>query len=111
MMFMLIVCSHAATIELEWVCKNDGNISEYSISYGKINGALSVTTKVGKISSYKIDTLSEGESYWFRITPILASGGSGNPSNVITYKVPSRRVDDTHSTPQLRLKSSEKKSS
>ena len=91
--------------------KNDENIVDYSISYGKLNVPLTVVTKVGKISNCKIDTLNDGDTYWFQITPILTSGAYGTPSNIILYKVPSKRLDDTHTAPQLKVKSGEKKTS
>jgi hypothetical protein len=96
----------SASVELEWSCKNDENVAEYSLSFGSDSG-LTVTSKIfGKNKSVKIDTLTEGKSYWFQITPILKSGVNGKPSNIIWYKVPSKPVDDKHSTPELRIKKS-----
>lgn len=100
-----------ASIELEWTCKDDSNISEYSLSYGKVNSPVSVIIKVSKVGNYRINTLREGNTYWFRLTPILSSGGYGIPSNIITYKVPEKKFDDTHSAPQLRIRSVSKKTS
>jgi hypothetical protein len=107
--FILAVSSYAASVELEWIVKADINVVAYSISYGKINSPLTTTTKLGKIYSVRIDTITEGDTYWFQITPILASGGNGTPSNIIYYKAPSKRIDDTHSAPQLKVKPPTKK--
>lgn len=95
----------SASIELEWSCKDDSNIKEYSLSFGGESG-LVVTTKFEKTKRniFKIDTLSEGKSYWFQITPILKSGANGKPSNIVYYKVPSKPIDDKHSTPELRIR-------
>lgn len=95
----------SASIELEWFCKNDSNIKEYSLSFGGESG-LVVTTKVEKTkhNTFRIDTLTEGQLYWFQITPILKSGVNGKPSKVIHYRVPSKLIDDTHSAPELRIK-------
>ena len=94
----------SASIELEWSCKNESNIKEYSLSFGGESGVI-VTSKIyGKNKSIKIDTLTEGKSYWFQITPILKSGKTGNPSNIIYYKVPSDVFDDEHSVPKLGIK-------
>jgi hypothetical protein len=110
-LILFTISNFAASIELEWVCKNDSNIAKYSLSYGKVNSPVSVTTKVSKIGNYRINTLREGNTYWFQLTPILISGGYGTPSNIITYKVPEKKFDDTHSAPQLRVKPVSKKTS
>jgi hypothetical protein len=93
----------SASIELEWICKDDINIVEYSLSYGGESGVVT-TVKVGKINHVRVDTLTEGKLYWFQITPIIRAVVYGKPSNVIHYRVPSKPVDDKHSTPELRIK-------
>lgn len=95
----------SASVELEWSCKNDSNIIEYILNFGTESG-LVVTTKIQKTkyNTFKIDTLTEGKSYWFQITPITKSGAKGKPSNVVFYTVPTKPIDDRHSTPELRIK-------
>ena len=100
---LISISVQSASIELEWVCKDDSNISEYSLSYGMESGVIK-TTKIGKINNVRIDTLTEGKLYWFQITPIIRPGVYGKPSNVIYYKVPSTIFDDRHSTPELRIR-------
>lgn len=95
----------SASVELEWFCKDDTNVKEYSLNFGTESG-LVVTTKIQKTrrNTFKIDTLTEGKSYWFQITPILKSGANGKPSKVLYYRVPSIPIDDTHSAPELRIR-------
>lgn len=95
----------SASVELEWICKDDSNIKEYSLSFGGESG-LVVSTKIEKTkrNAFKIDTLTEGKLYWFQVTPILRSGVNGKPSKLIFYRVPSVLTDDRHSTPELRIK-------
>lgn len=95
----------SASVELEWNCKDETNIKEYSLNFGTESGLI-VTTKVQKTrrNTFKIDTLTEGKSYWFQITPILKSGANGKPSKIIYYRVPFKLIDDSHSAPELRIK-------
>jgi hypothetical protein len=95
----------SASLELEWVCKDDINITEYSLSYGGESGVVT-TVKIGKRTHVRIDTLTEGKLYWFQITPIVRSGVYGKSSNIIHYRVPSKPVNDKHSAPELRIKKS-----
>lgn len=102
---LISISVQSASIELDWICKDDTNIVEYILSYSGEFGIVT-TVKVGKTNQIKIDTLSEGKLYWFQITPILRSKVYGKPSNIIYYRVPSKFVDDRHSTPELRIRKS-----
>lgn len=98
------ITSYAASLELEWVVKDDSNIKEYSLSYGNVLTGVTTTVKLGKINSVKIETLSEGTTYWFQIIPIGIHGEHGVDSNILYYKVPVVKYEETREKPTLRIK-------
>jgi hypothetical protein len=100
---ILCISSNAASIELEWNMKDDTNVIGYSFTMWTESG-VAVTTKLGKINSVKVDTLTERKRYIFQITPLNTSGGSGEKSNFIIYDVPSLRTPEIKGRPQLRIK-------
>lgn len=101
----------SASIELEWSCKDSVNITAYSLSFGGESGLIVTTTiENSNRNIFKIDTLIEGQLYWFQITPILKSGANGKPSKKLYYRVPFKPVDDSHSAPELKIRKSNRQS-
>lgn len=106
--FILSFSSNAASIELEWSMKDYSNITGYNLTMWTESG-LVVTTKLGKINTVKIDTLTGGKRYIFQIIPLNMSGTKGEASNFIVYDVPSLKTNIIKNGPQLRLKLSNQK--
>lgn len=100
----ITVSSYAASVELEWRIKDDSKVTRYSVTMWTESG-LSITYKIGKVNSVKIDTLNQGRTYWFQITPILVGELPGEKSNLIVYKVPESKLTDIQVKPELRVKS------
>lgn len=98
------ISSNAASIELEWSMKDDSNVAGYSFTMWTESG-VAVTTKLGKINTVKVDTLTEGKRYIFQITPLNVNGTGGEKSNFVVYDVPSSRTPEIKGRPQLKIKS------
>lgn len=100
---ILSYSSNAASIELEWSMKDESNVAGYSFTMWTESG-VAVTTKLGKINTVKVDTLTEGKRYIFQITPLNVNGTGGEKSNFVVYDVPSVRTPDIKGRPQLKIK-------
>ena len=100
---ILSYSSNAASIELEWSMKDDSNVAGYKFTMWTESG-VAVTTKLEKINTVKVDTLTEGKRYIFQITPLNANGTGGEKSNFVVYDVPSVRMSDIKGRPQLKIK-------
>lgn len=100
---ILCISSNAASVELEWTMKDDSNVTGYSFTMWTESG-IAVTTKLGKINSIKVNTLTTGCRYIFQITPLSSNGESGEKSNFIVYDVPSLKVPKITGRPQLKIK-------
>lgn len=98
-----MIKAKAASLELEWLVKNDINVFGYNLIYWSESG-LSTSIKLGKINSVRIDTLSEGKSYWFQIIPYGMNGEKGTESNIIYYKVPLPHYVEPREKPMLKIK-------
>ncbi len=100
---LITVSSYAASVELEWRVKDDSKVMQYSVTMWTESG-VSITYKVGKVNSVKVDTLNQGKTYWFQVTPILIGELPGEKSNLIVYKVPDSKLTDIQVKPELRVK-------
>ena len=101
---IISISSNAASIELEWSMKDESNVAGYSFTMWTESG-VAVTTKLGKINTVKVDTLTEGKRYIFQITPLNVNGTGGEKSNFVVYDVPSSRTPEIKGRPQLKIKS------
>lgn len=95
---------YADGVELEWVVPNDYNIIGYNLTMWTESG-LSVTTKLNKVNTIKIDSLVKGKKYTFQITPIIKNGILGERSNYVICEIPMRKSNNIENVPKLKVKS------
>lgn len=70
-------------VDLRWDIGDDEDLSGYNIYYGKTSGHYSRRKAVAKVNSYRIDSLNNGEAYYFAITAYDNLGRESDYSNEV----------------------------
>ncbi len=55
-------------VDLKWDLSNESELAGYNLYYGKTSGRYTRRRSVGKVSSYRLEGLNNGEVYYFAIT-------------------------------------------
>ena len=74
----------AASVTLRWQANQEPDISNYNVYYGTQSRDYGLPIPAGNTTSYTIDNLTEGTTYYFALTAVDTSGNeSGYSSEVI----------------------------
>lgn len=90
LMFALICSprlSHAANLTLAWDPPSEGVVAGYIISYGTVSRAYSLQANVGNTTSYTLNGLSVGTTYYFVVSAYDATGRTSAPSAEISVRI------------------------
>lgn len=88
-LFVLFVCTiRAASVSLAWDPNSETNLAGYVIYYGTASGQYSNSNNVGNVTNTTVSGLLEGVTYYFVATAYDASGLESDPSNEVSYQVP-----------------------
>ncbi len=79
------------SVTLAWNPSADANVTGYRLYYGNTSRNYSNVVTVGP-NSTTVTGLSEGATYYFSVTTVNNLGLESNPSNEISYTVPSKRA-------------------
>jgi PKD repeat protein len=78
--------AHAANVALEWDAPSDPSlIAGYRIYYGLNSGAYDSSMDVGEVTTYVVDGLKTGSTYYFAVIAYDASGNESDFSNEVSY--------------------------
>ena len=76
----------ATTATLAWNAVTDPSLSGYNVKVGTASGLYSRTITVGNVTSYTVDSLTNGTTYYFSVTA-YNSAGESQPSNEVSKSI------------------------
>lgn len=76
----------ATTATLAWNGVTDPSLSGYNVKVGTTSGLYSRTITVGNVTSYTVDQLTTGTTYYFSVTA-YNSAGESQPSNEVSKSI------------------------
>lgn len=76
----------ATTATLAWNAVTDPSLSGYNVKVGTASGLYSRTITVGNVTSYTVDSLTNGTTYYFSVTA-YNSAGESPPSNEVSKSI------------------------
>jgi len=76
----------AATATLAWSAITDPSLSGYNVKVGTASGLYTRTITVGNVTSYTVDSLATGTTYFFSVTA-YNSAGESSPSNEVSKSI------------------------
>ena len=76
----------ATTATLAWNSVTDPSLSGYNVKVGTASGFYSRTITVGNVTSYTVDSLTTGTTYYFSVTA-YNSAGESPPSNEVSKSI------------------------
>ena len=94
MVLQLTSFSHAAQTTLAWdpPVNADGTlftgVSGYKLHMGNASGAYTQTIDVGNVTSYTVNNLSDGSTYYFAAVDYDAAGNTSGYSNEVSKTLP-----------------------
>ncbi len=77
----------ASTATLAWSPVIDPTVTGYKLYVGTASGLYSRDITVGNLTSYTVDSLSLGTTYFFVVTAYNSDGGESSPSNEVSKSV------------------------
>src|SRR5438445_2946175 len=75
-------------VTLAWDASTDTSVTGYNIYYGLASGNYTNKVSVGNVTNATVPALVEGMIYFFAATASNASGLESDPSNEVSYSVP-----------------------
>ena len=76
----------SASVNLRWKANSEPDFSSYNLYYGTKSRNYAPPIPVGKATSYSVDHLTEGVTYYFAVTAIDTSGNESGYSEEDTAK-------------------------
>jgi hypothetical protein len=76
----------ATTATLAWNPVTDPSVGGYSVHVGTASGLYTRTITVGNVTSYIVDSLTTGTTYFFAVTAYNSTGES-SPSNEVSKSI------------------------
>ena len=84
---MTVASPHSSTTAtLAWNAVTDPSLSGYNVKVGTTSGLYSRTIPVGNVTSYTVDSLTTGTTYYFSVTA-YNSAGESPPSNEVSKSI------------------------
>lgn len=73
-----------ASVTLTWSANSESDLQGYRVYYGTSNGNYTTNVDVGNVTSYTVNGLSTGFTYYFAIKAMDTSGNLSGYSNQVT---------------------------
>jgi archaellum component FlaF (FlaF/FlaG flagellin family) len=74
----------AATVTLNWQANQEADISGYNVYYGAASRSYGQPIPAGNVTSYTVENLTEGSTYYFAVTAVDTSGNESGYSGEVT---------------------------
>jgi len=78
----------AAQATLAWDPNTESDLAGYRIHYGTASGSYTVHTDVHNVTTYTVDGLTVGQTYYFAASAYDTAGNESGYSNSVSYAVP-----------------------
>lgn len=88
LLFSSVISAHSATSTLSWDAVTDPGVAGYKLHYGNVPGSYSNSVDTGKTTSYTLDNLTEGKTYYFAATTYDTAGNQSGYSNEVAKSIP-----------------------
>lgn len=85
---LLIPNANAAQATLSWVANTDPAVVGYKLYYSNESGIYSQSVDVGNATSYTVNNLSDGKTYFFSAVAYDAWGHQSDYSNEVSKSIP-----------------------
>ena len=77
------------SVNLRWSANKEADLASYNVYYGTVARSYVNPIPVGNVTSYKIDGLVEGQTYYFAVTALDTSGNESGFSAEVAAKATS----------------------
>jgi len=91
--------SWAASVTLRWQANSEPDIASYNLYYGTQSREYGLPIPVGDVTSYTVDSLTEGRTYYFSVTAVDTSGNESGYS----YEVSANATSSEPATEDYQL--------
>jgi fibronectin type 3 domain-containing protein len=90
---VLTVCMNptpvaATSLELSWSANTESDLAGYVVSYGNTSSNYTSSVDVGKVTSYEINNVTTGKTYYVTLTAYDKSGNESADSQEVSVYVP-----------------------
>jgi hypothetical protein len=86
----------AESLLVGWEANTESDLAGYTVHYGYESGSYSSSIDVGKVTSYTIEDVSQGMTYYIALTAYDTSGNTSEYSDELSATIPA--TSDTEST-------------
>jgi len=93
LLFVLGGSARGAEVHLAWDANSESDLAGYVIHYGTESGKYSVSHDVGNVTDYRVNNLTEGQTYYFAATAYDSSQNHSSYSQELTYQIPTTDTD------------------
>jgi hypothetical protein len=83
-----VVTAYSAQSTLVWDAVNDPAVAGYKLHYGETPGTYTNSVDSGKTTSYTLNNLVEGKTYYFAATTYDSAGNQSRYSNEVSKAIP-----------------------
>ncbi len=77
------------SVTLAWDANTESDLAGYIVHYGNSSGSYTNAIDVGNVTLMSVSNLVEGATYYFVVTAYNTSGLESDPSNEVSYRIPS----------------------
>ncbi len=82
--FLSVSTAEASYLDLAWDANTEPDLSGYYVYYGTQSGIYSYSVDVGNTTSYRLDNLADGVTYYIALTAYDLAGNESNPSGEVS---------------------------
>jgi hypothetical protein len=94
----------ATSLELSWNANMESDLAGYIVNYGNTSSNYTSSVDVGKATSYEINNVTNGKTYYVALTAYDTSGNeSADSQEVSVYVPPSSTPPVLGTTPSIQL--------
>ncbi len=91
--FPLLAFAGSATVK--WNSNSESDLNGYNLYYGTSSRNYGPAVPVGKVTSYTVDGLAEGQTFYFAVTAVDTAGNESGYSQEVRKTIPEAPVQET----------------
>lgn len=80
--------SSATGVNLTWTPTPNADVVQYRVYWGEQSGVYAESVDMGNVTTFTLDSLVPGTTYFFAVTALTADGRESDYSNEVEYTVP-----------------------